>query len=83
MQSNFLWGGFELKKKVHLVNWEKVSTTKDKGGLGIRKIRPLNESLFIKWWWRFSSDNKALWRRIICEKYGLNENDWLPVMRDI
>lgn len=33
---NFLWGDTDKKKKMHLINWNKVCKSKDNGGLGIR-----------------------------------------------
>ena len=45
----FLWGGGSLERKVHLINWEVVCTQKEKGGLGIGKIDPLNKALLGKW----------------------------------
>ena len=33
LQRDFLWGGSNLEKKAHLVNWEVVCADKEKGGL--------------------------------------------------
>ena len=49
IQARFLWGGSEVKKKLQLVKWEEVSKSKDTGGLGIRKLRMVNECLLAKW----------------------------------
>ena len=35
IQMDFLWGGGNLEKKLHLVNWDTVCLSKEKGGLGI------------------------------------------------
>lgn len=39
---NFIWGHTEIKKKVHLVAWDKVCWPKDQGGLGIRSMAAVN-----------------------------------------
>lgn len=39
IQAAFLWGGSDLRRNVHLVKWEKVTTSFGQGGLGIRKLR--------------------------------------------
>ena len=36
---NFLWGSSETAKKTHWVNWEKVTKTKEKGGLGSSRLK--------------------------------------------
>lgn len=50
LQSSFLWGGFDLRKKVHLVKWDVVTLNKRFGGLGVRRISIINVCLFLKWW---------------------------------
>ena len=70
LQRDFLWGGESLERKVHLINWEVVCTQKEKGGLGIQKIDPLNKALLGKWLWRFSVEKDNLWKMVIGVKYG-------------
>ena len=53
IQSRFLWGGFDLKRKIHLVAWSKLYQSKICGDLGIRDMKLLNESILLKLWWRF------------------------------
>lgn len=81
IQSKFLWGDSSLKKKIHLVNWEKVSMSRERGGLGIKKIKAMNEALLIKWWWRFGTKKDALWKTVICSKSRDNLNGWFPDAR--
>ncbi|XP_058215516.1 uncharacterized protein LOC131326672 [Rhododendron vialii] len=37
-----------------------------------------NHALLAKWWWRISRENDSLWARVVCRKYGLSHQDWLP-----
>lgn len=73
---NFLWRGTSQAKKYPLVAWEKVCTEKDKGGLGIRDLITINDSLLCKWLWRYSVEQNAMWRRLIKEKYGAAFLGW-------
>ncbi|RVW76085.1 putative glucan 1,3-alpha-glucosidase [Vitis vinifera] len=76
LQRDFLWGGGSLERKVHLIKWEVVCTQKEKGGLGIRKIDPLNKALLGKWQWRFAVEKDNLWKLVIGVKYGQEEFGW-------
>ncbi|KAK3220709.1 hypothetical protein Dsin_014679 [Dipteronia sinensis] len=53
---------------------------KRKVGLGIGRMLDKNKSLLAKWIWRFGSEDRSLWRKVICAKYGVpNDNlfwDW-------
>lgn len=40
--------GTSTKKKMHLVSWDKIFTLRENGGLGLRKIRQVNEAFFNK-----------------------------------
>ena len=35
----FIWGSSQGRKKIHLVNWDVVTQSKENGGLGIKKMR--------------------------------------------
>ena len=76
LQRDFLWGGGSFERKVHLINWEVVCTQKEKGGLGIRKIDPLNKALLGKWIWIFAYEKDNLWKRVIGVKYGQEVFGW-------
>ncbi|KAJ9690905.1 hypothetical protein PVL29_013184 [Vitis rotundifolia] len=76
LQRDFLWGGGNMEKKVHLVKWEVVCGDKDKGGLGLRKLAPLNKVLLGKWIWRFACAKDALWKEMLKAKYGQEDFGW-------
>ena len=57
IQKIFLWSGTEEKNKLSLVNWEEVCNSKEKGGLGLRRLRDLNKALLTKIGWRLGEDN--------------------------
>ena len=49
IQWDFLWGGGNVERKIHLLNWSTVCTSKEKGGLGVRSLVKMNKSLLGKW----------------------------------
>lgn len=48
----FFWEGGSLKKKYHMVRWNKICRSKNKGSLGVIDLRKQNISLLTKWWWK-------------------------------
>lgn len=71
----FLWGSNEAKRKCHLVKWDKVTQSKEEGGLGIRTAREMNLALLGKMCWRVIKEKDTLWTEIIKHKYGDGSND--------
>ena len=45
IQRDFLWGSSSSERKIHLLNWKTVCTSKEKGGLGIRNLVLMNRLL--------------------------------------
>ncbi|GMP84262.1 hypothetical protein CsSME_00037854 [Camellia sinensis var. sinensis] len=78
IQAKLLWGGSDLKRKIHMVKWSDVTRRRDAGGLGIRSLSVMNLHLLVKWWWRFGCTNRVLWKDILCSKYDYATNGWLP-----
>ena len=56
IQRDFLWGGGNLERKSHLVNWKTVCQEKSRGGLGVRGPSLMNQALLCKWCWRFVNE---------------------------
>ena len=76
IQRDFLWGGGNLERKPHLVNWKTVCLQKSRGGLGVRSLSKMNIALFCKWCWRFANERDALWRLVISTKFGEGDGGW-------
>ncbi|GJT01178.1 RNA-directed DNA polymerase, eukaryota, reverse transcriptase zinc-binding domain protein [Tanacetum coccineum] len=52
-------------KKQIWVKWNKVLSSKEKGGLGVSSFYALNRALLFKWVWRFRTQQLALWTKVI------------------
>ena len=76
IQREFLWGGGNLEKKPHLVNWKIICIEKKKGGLGVRSLSLLNKTLLCKWSCRFANERHSLWRTVIGTKFREVEEGW-------
>ena len=76
IQRDFLWGGGNLERKPHLVNWKTVCLEKSRGGLGVRGLSKMNKALLCKWCWRFANERDTLWRLVIRIKFGEKDGGW-------
>lgn len=74
-QRDFLWEGGRQKKD-YLVKWDVVVKVKEKGGLGLGRLKERNLALLIKWLWRFSMEQGSLWHSIILSRYECDANGW-------
>lgn len=54
LQRNFLLGSSAQKRKIHLINWDIITSPKSKGGLGIQKLVPKNLAMLTSLLWRYS-----------------------------
>ena len=59
---------------MHWVGWEKVTTLKDLGGLGLQSAKGRNTALLAKLNWRFHSKSNALWAKVLKLKYGTRQH---------
>lgn len=61
LRRRFPWGSTDDKEKIKWVSWDKITTSKEKGGLGAGALQHLNLALMAKWWWRYKLDSTSLW----------------------
>nr|GEX18532.1 RNA-directed DNA polymerase, eukaryota [Tanacetum cinerariifolium] len=57
-------------RKIAWVQWAKVLSPKNNGGLGVPSYYALNRALLFKWVWRFLSRDCSLWFRFITAIHG-------------
>lgn len=61
MLSAFLWSGAPDSARGAKVAWESVCTSKESGGLGLRRISDLNSAYGIKLLWNLFAGSGSLW----------------------
>lgn len=76
LRRSFFWGEVghkyaQDKKKLQLINWERICMPKNKGGLGVGNLKERNQALLLKWWWKWYKYRNCCWWKIIKEKYNL------------
>nr|GEV71164.1 RNA-directed DNA polymerase, eukaryota, reverse transcriptase zinc-binding domain protein [Tanacetum cinerariifolium] len=60
-------------RKLALIGWNMVLTSKKNGGLGVSSFFAHNRALLFKWVWRFLTDGSSLWTRFIKAIFGNKE----------
>nr|GFD16012.1 hypothetical protein [Tanacetum cinerariifolium] len=60
IRCHFFNGNDPDSKRSIWVSWNKVLTSKEKGGLGVSSLFALNRALMFKWVWRFFNQRDSL-----------------------
>ncbi|XP_042974708.1 uncharacterized protein LOC122306346 [Carya illinoinensis] len=66
--SNFLWGSSLGNKKRKWVAWHQICKPMEEGGIGIRDLVEVQQSLFMKFGWKLVT-GVSLWADFFREKY--------------
>lgn len=66
--ARFFWGSTTNKDKYHWSSWRNICYPKEEGGLGVRSMKSICETLDIKKWWRFRTHD-SLWAKYTKAKY--------------
>lgn len=45
---------------MHLVAWDRICSSKEKGGASLRGLEAMNKALLCKWLWRFGNEEGSL-----------------------
>ena len=69
---NFWWRDEEDRRKIHWLEWDKVTKPKRQGGMGFRDLRLFNQALLAKqaWWLLVYPD--SLCAKVLKAKYYTN-----------
>jgi hypothetical protein len=70
VQRAFIWGDTEEKKKAHMISWETLTQPKWSGGVGLRKLQPMNDACLMKMGWSLMTGEHSLWGDVLIGKYG-------------
>ncbi|KAL0296121.1 UNVERIFIED_CONTAM: putative mitochondrial protein [Sesamum radiatum] len=68
MIANFWWHSGDTKK-IHWLNWHKLSKQKLHGGLGFRDLQAFNLVMLAKQLWRIISNSDSLLSRVLRARY--------------
>jgi hypothetical protein len=72
MLSKFWWGSNEETRKIHWMNWERLSRAKHDGGMRFRGMGEFNKALLGKHCWRLAADDSSLLAKVLKSRYYPN-----------
>jgi hypothetical protein len=75
IQRNFIWGDGENVRKFHAARWSIVTTPKQMGGLGLRKLNVMNQACLLKLGWKLINGCNDFWCEVLKGKYGITNLD--------
>uniref|UniRef100_A0A2N9IBI9 Reverse transcriptase domain-containing protein n=1 Tax=Fagus sylvatica TaxID=28930 RepID=A0A2N9IBI9_FAGSY len=67
--SNYWWGQRREENKIHWINWGRLCSLKEDGGVGFRDIHSFNMALLAKQGWRLMSQPCSLFAKCFQAKY--------------
>ncbi|GMY35564.1 hypothetical protein FCV25MIE_30806 [Fagus crenata] len=67
--SNYWWGQRREENKIHWINWGRLCSLKEDGGVGFRDIHSFNMALLAKQGWRLLSQPRSLFAKCFKAKY--------------
>lgn len=69
---NFWWGVENRKRKTHWIAWDKLTCSKDRGGMGFRDMKLFNQALLARQAWRLIEKPDSLCARVLKARYYPN-----------
>ena len=69
MVRQFVWGSRLEKRKLHLLSWATMTSSTNKGNLGIKNMHGMNLAFMAKFGWRMIHEHGSLWTRALSTKY--------------
>lgn len=67
------------RRKINLINWNKICQPLPNGGLGVKHMPSINEVLVMKLAWGLITNKDSLWPQVLKDKYGAGKELLLAV----
>lgn len=69
LMRRFMWGAMDKDRYLAYVAWDRICMPFEKGGLGIRSLKEVNEALVLKSLWRLAQRMNIQWIQVVTDKY--------------
>ncbi|XP_071909708.1 uncharacterized protein [Coffea arabica] len=71
--ADFLWGASDGGSKFHWLGWKDICRPQEEGGVGLRTLMGVHDSLSVKLWWKFRQQ-QSLWAEFMMGKYCVGQH---------
>ena len=75
--SGFLWSGKDVNARRAKVGWKSLCMPKEEGGLGLRRIKDLNDATIMKHIWNLFYRNDSIWVAWVREVLLRRSSIWI------
>ncbi|GKV15306.1 hypothetical protein SLEP1_g26102 [Rubroshorea leprosula] len=75
---NFIWATEPEQRRIHLVNWDKVTKGKKNGGLRLKSSKESNIIVMSKLNWRLHKEKDKRWSELYRKKYNISNPHMAP-----
>lgn len=69
-EARFFWGSTPEERKCYWASWDKLTASKEKGGMGFRELHYFNIAMFAKQLWLLMKNPNSIFSRILRAKYN-------------
>jgi hypothetical protein len=76
LQRKFFCGKLRSVRYLALISWDKICKPKDEGGIGVRDLKKMNQTLILKLVWQIASQDDKVWIGIMRAKYFSSGSLW-------
>lgn len=77
LMRNFLWFADPIKSRSNYVRWETICQPKSEGGLGLRRLKGINDACLLKLG-KTAVKDSSLWANWFRARYRRNNSIWHP-----
>ncbi|XP_058726215.1 uncharacterized protein LOC131597540 [Vicia villosa] len=82
MLNSFWWGGSSNNKGIRWMSWDRMTGSKNEGGLGFRDLKSFNMAMVAKRGWHLLNNPDSLVSRVFKARWSIGDGRNISVMGD-
>ena len=78
--ARYWWSQQDKRNKIHWLSWEKLTRSKEKGGLGFQNLHLFNLAMLSRQAWRLLTSPNILFGQVLKAIYFPNSDTVIPML---